>query len=279
VSNPDQSTAPLPRVREADASTEVLPRQRGPRPSPGAGPVGPSGGPGSPGGPPPPIEPPLAPRTGPGRHRPVRTFRAVGVFVLVLGAIAGVYLGVGQPFGGSSDVVVGLTVESAAPSVSADTAKQQAALEAQARAEAAAAEAAELAKRANELAQREEAASRSENRTNAPYPVPTSCAEYKDKGHRATGCAILLEQGFGLDQMPCLDKLWTKESRWTVTALNKSSGAYGIPQSLPGTKMATFGSDWKTNPVTQIKWGLDYIKKRYKTPCAAWSHSQSTGWY
>jgi len=204
----------------------------------------------------------------------------VGVFVLVLGAVAGVYLGVGRPFeSGNDNTVVGLAVASASASPTGDTAKQQAALEAQARAEAAAAEAAAQAKKANELAQREEAASRSENRTSAPYPVPSSCAEYKDKGHRATGCAILLEQGFGLDQMPCLDKLWTKESHWTVTALNKSSGAYGIPQSLPGNKMATAGTDWQTNAATQIAWGLGYIAGSYGTPCAAWGHSQATDWY
>ncbi|WP_018351605.1 lytic transglycosylase domain-containing protein [Longispora albida] len=112
-----------------------------------------------------------------------------------------------------------------------------------------------------------------------PYdgPVPTSCAQYT--GHQAAGCALLLAGGFGLDQMPCLSKLWTKESKWNVTAKNSSSGAYGIPQALPGSKMATVGSDWQTSAETQIKWGLGYIKGRYGTPCGAWSHSQATGWY
>lgn len=80
-------------------------------------------------------------------------------------------------------------------------------------------------------------------------------------------------------QFGCLDSLWTKESNWRVSADNPSSSAYGIPQALPGSKMSTFGDDWATNPVTQIRWGLDYIANRYSTPCGAWSHSVSHGWY
>lgn len=101
--------------------------------------------------------------------------------------------------------------------------------------------------------------------------IPTSCNEFS--GSRAIGCALTLSAGFGLDQFACLNKLWNKESGWNYRAENRSSGAYGIPQSLPGSKMATFGADWKTNPATQIKWGLDYIKKRYDTPCGAWNQS------
>ena len=80
-------------------------------------------------------------------------------------------------------------------------------------------------------------------------------------------------------QYPCLDSLWTRESNWTTTSENKSSGAYGIPQALPGDKMAPYGSDWRTNPKPQIEWGLSYIKGRYGSPCGAWDHSQATGWY
>jgi hypothetical protein len=112
-----------------------------------------------------------------------------------------------------------------------------------------------------------------------PYsgPIPTSCGEYT--GSRAIGCSLMLDAGFAISQFPCLDKLWKKESGWNYRATNRSSGAYGIPQSLPGSKMAKFGDDWKTNPATQIKWGLDYIEGRYDTPCGAWAHSQDTGWY
>jgi heat shock protein HslJ len=106
-----------------------------------------------------------------------------------------------------------------------------------------------------------------------PVNIPADCNGYS--GNRATGCALLSEFGFGLDQMPCLEKLWTKESGWNHLAKNGGSGAYGIPQSLPGNKMAKFGSDWQTNPATQIRWGLDYIRGRYKTPCGAWAYFQS----
>jgi Transglycosylase SLT domain len=83
----------------------------------------------------------------------------------------------------------------------------------------------------------------------------------------------------GSTQFTCLDALWTRESNWNPYARNSSSGAYGIPQALPGDKMATFGADWQTNPVTQVKWGLSYIAGRYGTACNAWSHSQTYGWY
>jgi hypothetical protein len=85
--------------------------------------------------------------------------------------------------------------------------------------------------------------------------------------------------GWGIDQYSCLVKLWNRESNWRVNAYNKSSGAYGIPQSLPGNKMATAGADWLTNPETQINWGLGYIEGRYGNPCAALAHSDRVNWY
>ena len=91
--------------------------------------------------------------------------------------------------------------------------------------------------------------------------------------------ALLDEFGFGLDQFGCLDSLYMRESGWSVTADNPSSSAYGIPQALPGSKMASAGADWATNPVTQIRWGLGYIQDRYGSPCGAWAHSESNGWY
>jgi hypothetical protein len=107
--------------------------------------------------------------------------------------------------------------------------------------------------------------------------IPGSCHEYV--GNRAVGCALLLDAGFPIAEFPCLNKLWNKESGWNARAENKGSGAYGIPQALPGRKMSSAGSDWRTNPATQIRWGLDYIKGRYHTPCRAWSTSESTGAY
>ena len=99
-------------------------------------------------------------------------------------------------------------------------------------------------------------------------------------GARAVARDMAASQyGWGADQFQCLDKLWMKESGWSYTAFNASSGATGIPQSLPGSKMATAGADWQTNAATQIKWGLGYIKGSYGTPCSAWSHSQALNWY
>ena len=95
---------------------------------------------------------------------------------------------------------------------------------------------------------------------------------------RSIARAMLAARGQG-GQFGCLDRLWTKESEWRVRATNPSSGAYGIPQSLPASKMASAGSDWRTNPRTQIRWGLGYISDRYGSPCAAWAHSQSHNWY
>jgi hypothetical protein len=84
---------------------------------------------------------------------------------------------------------------------------------------------------------------------------------------------------WGEDQYSCLVNLWNRESGWRHTADNPTSSAYGIPQSLPGSKMASAGADWRTNPETQIKWGLKYIKHRYETPCGAWGAFKQKGWY
>jgi hypothetical protein len=145
--------------------------------------------------------------------------------------------------------------------------------------------AAEAARAAAERARQAEAAAASRKQrtkdaktADKPYegPIPASCNQYS--ANRKIGCAILLTSGFGLDQMPCLDKLFTRESGWNPKASNPS-GAYGIPQARPGNKMASVGADWKTSVATQVKWGLGYIKDRYDTPCKAWAHSEDSGWY
>jgi hypothetical protein len=96
---------------------------------------------------------------------------------------------------------------------------------------------------------------------------------------KAAARLLAADRGWADGQFSCLDSLWTKESGWRWDANNSSSGAYGIPQSLPGSKMGAFGSDWSTNPLTQIKWGLQYISSRYGTPCSAWGQSQAANWY
>ena len=103
--------------------------------------------------------------------------------------------------------------------------------------------------------------------------------------HQAAGSpqqiaeGMLGQFGWSGSQFSCLDPLWAHESGWSVTATNAGSGAYGIPQALPGSKMGSVGPDWQANAATQIRWGLNYIQGTYGSPCAAWSHEESDGWY
>ncbi len=96
---------------------------------------------------------------------------------------------------------------------------------------------------------------------------------------KATAKSMVSARGWGSGQYSCLVSLWTKESGWDYRADNPTSSAFGIPQALPGSKMASAGSDWQTNPATQISWGLGYIDEVYGTPCSAWAHSRSHNWY
>lgn len=111
-------------------------------------------------------------------------------------------------------------------------------------------------------------------------PAPAPAAGTPDPGSaKAIAAGMVSARGWGTGEYDCLVSLWNKESGWNVYASNGSSGAYGIPQSLPGSKMATAGADWQTNPATQITWGLNYISGVYGSPCGAWSHSQAVNWY
>ncbi|MDN5764185.1 MAG: hypothetical protein L0H96_25660 [Humibacillus sp.] len=99
---------------------------------------------------------------------------------------------------------------------------------------------------------------------------------------RSAARVLMSDHGWSGDaQYGCLVNLWNGESGWQWSAQNSSSGAYGIPQSLPAGKMAQFGNDYRTNPITQMKWGLWYIENSYGSPCAAWStwQSRSPHWY
>jgi hypothetical protein len=104
----------------------------------------------------------------------------------------------------------------------------------------------------------------------APVPSPGTA--------QSIAYNLLPAFGFAKSQFGCLKVMWNNESGWRVTAAN-ASGAYGIPQALPGSKMASAGPNWQTNATTQIKWGLGYIKGRYGTPCGAWNFWQAHGWY
>ncbi|MCA9583415.1 MAG: transglycosylase SLT domain-containing protein, partial [Myxococcales bacterium] len=98
-------------------------------------------------------------------------------------------------------------------------------------------------------------------------------------GNRGLGQQLAAARGWSGSQWSCLEQLWTRESGWNHLAVNPSSGACGIPQALPCSKMASHGGDYRTNPSTQIRWGLDYIGGRYGSPCGAWSFWQSHNWY
>jgi hypothetical protein len=90
---------------------------------------------------------------------------------------------------------------------------------------------------------------------------------------------MLSQFGWSSSQFSCLQPLWALESGWNIYASNPGSGAYGIPQALPGSKMASAGPDWQSDAATQIRWGLTYIQGTYGSPCAAWSHEEADGWY
>jgi hypothetical protein len=99
-------------------------------------------------------------------------------------------------------------------------------------------------------------------------------------GAKKVALSILMDEyGFSEKEYKCLNQLWTKESNWNYKSRNKKSGAHGIPQALPASKMNVVSTDWRTNPVTQIRWGLRYISIRYETPCKALSKHKRSNWY
>jgi hypothetical protein len=165
----------------------------------------------------------------------------------------------------------------------------------QARAAAQAARRAEAVRRARVLAAgrqaaRRAAAERAAETPPAPEPSagkpPTADSQPKTASPAAPSgspqqiaTAMLADFGWSSSEFGCLNELWERESGWNPSATNPYSGAYGIPQALPGAKMASAGADWATNAATQIKWGLGYIKATYGSPCAAWSHETADGWY
>jgi len=117
--------------------------------------------------------------------------------------------------------------------------------------------------------------------TPAPSPssqAPSDSAPQPSGNPQQIASAMLGSFGWSSSEFGCLVSLWNLESGWNVYASNPS-GAYGIPQALPGSKMASAGPDWQSNAATQIRWGLGYIKSLYGSPCGAWSHEQASGWY
>lgn len=167
-------------------------------------------------------------------------------------------------------------IEKKAEEEAAAKAAAEAAAAAQAAAEAAAAQAAAEAAAAAAAAEAEASSSSSSSSSSSVPSVDVNVDPASAQGIARSMMAA--NYGWGDDQFACLVSLWNRESGWRVNAAN-SSGAYGIPQALPGSKMASAGADWQTNPATQIAWGLGYIAGRYSNPCGAWGHSESNGWY
>jgi hypothetical protein len=151
--------------------------------------------------------------------------------------------------------------------VAQQAAARQAMLRRQAAARRAAAEAA-----ADQAAQEQ---AQQDQQSQSPPPaaaVPSGTAQQIAMG-------VLGSYGWSSGQFSCLVSLWNQESGWNVYATNPTSGAYGIPQALPGSKMASAGPDWQTDAATQIRWGLSYIQSLYGSPCGAWAHEEADGWY
>ncbi|WP_046468921.1 aggregation-promoting factor C-terminal-like domain-containing protein [Allosalinactinospora lopnorensis] len=207
----------------------------------------------------------------------LRAATAVGSAAMVAGATFAVSAfadsGV-QPEQASSAAVPGEEKETEAaddffgdPKALSDDERDQAE-EQRKQASAAGAAAAAGMTQAEEEEEEEEAESDSADDSAVPDGDPKSIAK-----------SLLGDYGWSASEFDCLEPLWEQESSWDPSAENPSSGAYGIPQALPGSKMASEGSDWQTNPATQIKWGLGYIDDRYGSPCEAHSHSQANGWY
>jgi hypothetical protein len=218
--------------------------------------------------------------------------RVTSVGLLVGGLIGGIYVGqhqLEQAPGASADLVAVDAAElrllkerhgqHAAARAYRREAEAEAATKADAEAKATAGKARRLDRKMAEKKAEQKRLAEAKKAGTVGYngPIPSSCNEFS--GNRRIGCAMMIDAGFPISQFGCLNKLWNKESGWNHRAENPSSGAYGIPQSYPGSKMRSAGADWRTNPATQIEWGLGYIKGRYQSPCGAWSRSESTGSY
>ena len=166
--------------------------------------------------------------------------------------------------------------ESAAANAAvAKAAAQKAAAAKAAAAKAAAAKAAAAKAAAQQAAQQQAAQQQAAQQTTAQQPA----ASAPSGSPQQIAEQMLSQFGWSSSQFSCLQPLWALESGWNIYASNPSSGAYGIPQALPGSKMASAGPDWQSDAATQIRWGLTYIQGTYGSPCAAWSHEEADGWY
>ena len=176
----------------------------------------------------------------------------------------------------------GTTYESAALKAAVAKAAAQKAAAAKAAAAKAAAAKAAAAKAAAQQAAQQQAAQQQATQQQAAQQQTTTqqpAASAPSGSPQQIAQQMLSQFGWSSGQFSCLQPLWALESGWNIYASNPSSGAYGIPQALPGSKMASAGPDWQSDAATQIRWGLTYIQGNYGSPCAAWSHEEADGWY
>jgi Transglycosylase SLT domain. len=158
--------------------------------------------------------------------------------------------------------------EAAAKTSAEESARIQAAKDAKAKKQAAEDK---LEKERQEKADAAERASRSSLRDASSFAAQSS--------YSVSDVQAMARSMMPGDQFQCFSNIVNHESGWNYRATNASSGAYGLVQALPGSKMASAGADWMTNPATQIKWGLSYMNNRYQSPCGAWSFWQANHWY
>lgn len=152
-----------------------------------------------------------------------------------------------------------------------EAARKQAAQDAKAKKAAADKAAAEKLAKEREAKKKQELASRSASRDSSAFPIKAS--------YTIAEVQAMARQMIPGDQFQCFSNIVDHESGWNYQATNPSSGSYGLVQALPASKMASAGADWKTNPATQIKWGLGYMNDRYGSPCEAWSFWQANNYY
>jgi len=169
-----------------------------------------------------------------------------------------------------------LTAQASVQAIAADASAKKDAEEAARKAAAESAiekkaQAEKAEKAAQEAKEREEAEAKASRSSAGDFPIQSS--------YSISQIQSMARSMVPADQFQCFSNIVDHESDWNYQAVNPSSGAYGLFQALPGSKMSSVGSDWQTNPATQIKWGLNYMNERYDSPCGAWSFWQANSWY
>ncbi|MFF3287922.1 lytic transglycosylase domain-containing protein [Streptomyces sp. NPDC003023] len=213
--------------------------------------------------------------------------------VTTVGAVVGVASGNAQPSGDNLETTAADTTLLADIPMGEQAQIQVSSLAQQADAQAAAADAA--AKKSAEESARIQAAKTAETKKAAAEQAEKERKEAEERANRnavrdassfsaqasytVAEVKAMARQMVPADQFQCFSNIVNHESTWNYQAQNPSSGAYGLVQALPGSKMSSAGADWQTNPATQIKWGLNYMDSRYGSPCGAWSFWQANHWY